>query len=168
MAVFLTVLQPHDPHYEHHRLLCGSDAYIVAAGRGMLMSHLKLRKMLVVIDDVDDVTQIKNLLPPCELHPQSLVIVTSRKRNILEARCTFVSKVQLMPKGHDMQLFEAWAFAAGQPVWDTSVLIQEVVACCGRLPLTLKVGLAQCMILVASTQVCDNGYDIGRLCVNGK
>ena len=30
-----------------------------------------------------------------------------------------------MPKGRDLQLFKAWAFAAGTPVWDTSVLVPE-------------------------------------------
>ena len=29
-----------------------------------------------------------------------------------------------------------------EPVWDASMLVPEVVACCGRLPLTLKVGVA--------------------------
>ena len=105
----------------------------------MLVTHLKRRKVLLVVDDADDVFQIKSLLPPCELHPESLVIVTSREKNILEARCTLVSKVQLLPEGRDTQLFKAWAFAAGQPVWDTSALVPKVVACCGRLPLTLKV-----------------------------
>ena len=39
-----------------------------------------------------------------------------------------------------MQLFKAWAFAAGPPAWDLSGLVPDMVACCGRLPLTLKVG----------------------------
>ena len=106
----------------------------------MLKRHLELRKVLVVVDDTDDVVQLKNLLPPCELHPDSLVIVTSRKKTVLDARCANVSEVQLLSEGRDMQLFKAWAFAAGPPVWDTSVLVPQVVACCGRLPLTLKVG----------------------------
>ena len=120
----------------------------------MLTTHLKLRKVLVVIDDADDVTRIKSLLPRCELHPESLVIVTSRKKKILEAHCTLVSEVQLLPEGHDMQLFKAWAFAAGQPVWDTSVLLPEVVACCGRLPLTLKVATAYAVQCVTSLHKC--------------
>ena len=77
------------------------------------MELLQLRKVLVVIDDADSVTQLRNVLPPCELHPESLVIVTSRKKDVLSVRCTSVSEVQLLPKGRDVQLFEAWAFAAG-------------------------------------------------------
>ena len=85
-------------------------------------------------------------------------IVTSRNKDVLDARCTHVSEVQLLPEGHDMQLFKAWAFAAGPPVWDTSVLVPDMVACCGRLPLTLKVGAAN-----ALGMRCE--YDIDAKCM---
>ena len=118
------------------------------AGRMRLMTELELRKVLVVIDDTDDQGQLKTLLPPCKLHPESLVVVTSRKSDVLDARCTQVIEVQVLPEGFDVQLFNAWAFAAGRPVWDTSLLVPKVVACCGRLPLTLKVGSAHAPIFL--------------------
>ena len=105
------------------------------------MENLKLRKVLVVIDDIDDMSQLRNLLPPCELHPESLVLITSRDKVLLKECCAKVSEVQLLPKGWDVQLFKAWAFAAGAPEWDESALVAQVVAHCGRLPLTLKVGM---------------------------
>ena len=113
---------------------------VVLAGRGRLMQHLKLRKVLVVIDDTDSEDQLRHLLPTCELNVDSMVIVTSRKRNVLSALGIHISEVQLLPEGLDGQLFKTWAFAAGPPDWDTAVLVPKVVACCGRLPLTLKVG----------------------------
>ena len=125
----------------------------------MLMRHLERRKVLLVIDDVSHVDQIESLLPPCELHAESLVIITSRDKDVLKARCTLpLNEVQLLPEGRDMQLFKAWAFAAGQPVWDTMALVSQVVACCGRLPLTLKVGIAISVQRVISTDTyCDVG-----------
>lgn len=129
----------------------GFDACVAVAGTGMLIKHLKRRKALVVIDDTDDVTQLLKLLPRCEMHQKSLVIVTSRKKDVLEKRCTLVSEVQLLPEGHDMQLFKAWAFSMGEPVWDTSALVSDMVACCVRLPLTLKVGAAHALKCVMST-----------------
>ena len=108
--------------------------------------------MLVVIDDIDDQAQLKNLLPRCQLDPESLVIVTSRKRDVLSARCVKVIEVQLLPEGRDMQLFEAWAFAAGPPGWDTSALVRSIVTCCGRLPLTLKVGFTKALTCAASAR----------------
>ena len=78
------------------------------------------------------------------------MVVTSRKKNVLDARCIDVKEVELLPKGRDEELFKAWAFAAGPPAWDASVLVSEVVACCGRLPLTLKVSTAHALECVAS------------------
>ena len=97
-------------------------------------------KVLLVIDNADDVTQLNNLLPQCELHAESLIIVTSRKKHVLDARCAKVSEVQPLPKARSVQLFQGWAFAAGSPVWDASKLVPELVAFCGGLPLALKVG----------------------------
>ena len=117
-----------------------ADAYVVIAGCRMLITQMKQRKALMILDDVDYMIQLKYLLPPCELHAESLVLITSRKRDFLDARRIYISEVQLLPKGRDVQLFKAWAFAAGPPIWDMSVLIPNMVACCNRLPLTLKVG----------------------------
>ena len=123
--------------------------------------------MLLLIDDADDVTQIKSLLPPCELHPESLVIVTSRKKKILEARCTLVSEVQLLPEGRDMQLFEAWAFAESPPcLGRVKAGSTEVVACCGQLPLTLKVG--HCSMHAYLLQADMRDSCLVRLCKHTK
>ena len=123
----------------------------VVAGRGRLTIDLELQKLLMVIDDIDEVAQLKNLLPPCKLHEESLVIVTSRKRSVLTACRIGVIEVQLLPEGCDTQLFKAWAFAMGQPAWATSQLVTEIVACCGRLPLTLKVSIALALTFIAFT-----------------
>ena len=76
----------------------------------MLVTYLKLRKVLVVIDDAGDVVQLKNLLPRCELHLESLVIITSRKKVVLKKRFAHVMEVQLLPEGQDVQLLQACAF----------------------------------------------------------
>lgn len=119
---------------------CAADA-----GREALARYLSGNvppMVLVVIDDAGDAAQLNNLLPPCQLHAESLIIITSRKKHVLDARCAKVSEVQPLPEGRSEQHFRAWAFAAGPPVWDTSKLVPELVACCGRLPLALKVGSA--------------------------
>lgn len=120
------------------------------AGRGTLIKHLGQRKVLVVVDDTDSPTQLKNLLPPCKLHSESLVMITSRKKDVLDPRCIYVCEVQLLPKGRDVELFQAWAFATGLPTWDVSMVVAEMVACCGQLPLTLKVCVAHALKCVAS------------------
>ena len=122
--------------------LCYCDASHVAAGCVRLIEHLGRRKVLVVIDDIGNGTQLNNLLPRCALHPGSRVIVTSRNQSIFRARCIRFCAVELLPMGRDVELFEAWAFAEGRSACVTSTLVSDVVARCGRLPLTLKVGLA--------------------------
>ena len=126
---------------------------LMDAGRSMLSVHLKRRKVLVVADDTDDVAQLKNLLPPCVLHPESLIIVTSRNEAVLNKRCSSVVKVELIPKGFYLQLFRAWAFAAGPPDEHISALVPEVVTHCGQLPLTLKVGIALALFGVTRTSL---------------
>ena len=126
-----------------HPKLCNIAACVVA-GRERLKDYLEARKVLVVIDDADDVAQLENLLPPCRLLSSSRAIITSCKKDVLKSRRAKVREVQLLPEGHDMQLFQAWAFPAGPPAWDTSVLVPELVACCGRLPLALKVCVCSC------------------------
>ena len=136
------------------------NASAVVAGRMALTVHMERRKVLLVIDDIDNQTQLMGLLPPCMLHPESLVVITSRSRKVLSARCTKVIEVQLLPEGRDVELFKAWAFAAGTPAWDTSVLLPKVVACCGRLPLSLKVCTAYAEIRTASRPSCICNLDI--------
>ena len=141
------------------------DAFTAVAGRQRLIDHLKRRKVLLVIDDTDDVAQLYNLLPHYELHPESLVVITSRKEIVLKRRCKKVSQVQLLPKGRDMMLFKACAFAAGEPVWDMSALVPEVVACCGRLPLTLKVGVGNGGSLLQAHVIMHWRFEVGTNCV---
>ena len=124
---------------------CAKNGCALNSGREALAKHLGgdfRRKVLVVIDDADDAAQLNNLLPRCELHPESLIIVTSRKKHVLDARCANVSEVEPLPKERSVQLFRTWAFASGPSVWDTPKLVPELVACCGGLPLALKVGPA--------------------------
>lgn len=115
---------------------------------------MKLCKVLAVIDDTDNEKQLEQLLPHCPLHAESLLIITSRKNVIFTKRGIAVSKVQLLSEGQDAQLFKAWAFSAGLPAWDTSELVQEVVACCGGLPLTLKVAVACARNKHATASLC--------------
>ena len=77
---------------------------------------------------------------------------------MLGARCAHVTEVQLLPNGRDMELFKAWAFDAGPPVWDASMLVSEVVKCCGRLPLTLKVGTVYALTCYASMALWTWNY----------
>ena len=98
------------------------------------------RKALIVLDDVDDFeSQLDRLLPRTGLHRDSIVIVTSRDRHLLELRCTSIYDVQLLSNDLAMPLFTATTFPAGEPPNEVAAQVPAVVASCGGLPLTLKV-----------------------------
>ena len=106
----------------------------------LLAQHLPQRKALIVLDDVDDLeSQLDKLLPHTGVHCDSIVIITSRKRHLLELRCGCIHEVELLPEKLATQLFTAMAFPAGEAPDEVAARVPAVVASCGRLPLTLKV-----------------------------
>ena len=109
-------------------------------GQASLAKLLNQRKVFIVIDDVNDPEcQINMLQPKGQLHPSTLVLMTSRDRNVLQ-RCIYVHEVSTLHHGLAMQLFAACTFPTGQPSkLLAKVLVSEVVAAWPGLPLTLKV-----------------------------
>ena len=128
------------------------------AGLARLTECFRERRVLVVLDDVDDLEgQLDMLLPPRRyLHPSSLVILTSRNGSLLGQRCDAVSEVELLEGGLAKRLFSAYAFQHGPPPLDLDPLVSEVIACCQGLPLTLQVHIqaAAQSILHACTHLC--------------
>ena len=119
------------------------DLNACAPGQAQLERILILeqRKALIVNDDTnDDDTQINMLLPQGRLHASTLVLITSRDRNVLMQRCSDVHEVGMLHQVLAMQLFAAWTFPTGYPPkWLAAGLVSKVVAACAGLPLTLKV-----------------------------
>ena len=111
-----------------------------AAGQMLLAQYLPQRQALIVLDDVDDAdSQLDKLLPKTGLHLNSIVIITSRQRRLLELRCSLIHDVQLLTEELAMQLFTAVAFPAGVAPSGVAAQVPAVVASCGGLPLTIKV-----------------------------
>ena len=108
----------------------------------LLAKHLELQKALVVIDDANE-SQLQLLLPlegaGRKLHPKSIVLITSRDRSALEQRHIFVYRVELLHKELAARLFAAHAFPASRQPVVLGDLAQNIVSCCGGMPLTLKV-----------------------------
>lgn len=109
------------------------------AGQTLLAQYLPQRQALIVLDDVDDESQLDKLLPKTALQSNSVVIITSRQRRLLELRCSLIHDVQLLTEELAMQLFKAVAFPAGVAPSEVAAQVPAVVASCGGLPLTVKV-----------------------------
>ena len=81
------------------------------------------------------------LLPEGQVHADTVVIITSRNKDVLKQRCSSnVHDVEMLPDDLAMQLFAACTFLTGQPPESLAEgLVSDVVAACAGLPLTLKV-----------------------------
>lgn len=125
------------------------DMNACAPGQAQLARLLDQRKVLIVIDDTNDHdTQINMLLPQGCLHDSTLVLITSRDRNVLMQRCSDVHEVGTLHQVLATQLFAAWAFPTGYPPsWLAAGSVSEVVAACAGLPLTLQVSAQKVPLL---------------------
>jgi tetratricopeptide (TPR) repeat protein/DNA-binding SARP family transcriptional activator len=104
----------------------------------LLRTTLHDRRVLVVLDNALDETQVRPLLPGT---PGCLVLVTSRRRlaDLEDARPI---SLDLLSPGDAVELF---CRAAGPHRLDgqPAELVDEIVALCGRLPLAIRIAAAR-------------------------
>ncbi|GLJ34263.1 hypothetical protein SUGI_0688580 [Cryptomeria japonica] len=117
----------------------------VKEGKAIVTDRLKSLCMLIVLDDVDHEDQLDGLLPPKEsIGSGSLVIVTTREGDVLTKwAITSVYKMQPLQHLHARQLFCWHAFLQPLPQEGFEDLVENCIAVCNGLPLSLKVIGAQ-------------------------
>eukprot|EP00253_Pinus_taeda_P005227 PITA_05227 len=126
--------------------LTGKDETVnnVDIGTEMLKKHLKSCNALVILDDVDNVNQVEELLPVeiRDLHPHSLILITSRDKQILISSKVEDSSIywlrELIPD-HSRVLFCSYAFSQPHPKPTFEALVDRFLEACKGLPLSLKV-----------------------------
>ncbi|XP_057852036.2 TMV resistance protein N isoform X1 [Cryptomeria japonica] len=113
----------------------------IEAGKGMIASRLKSVRVLLVLDDVDDVEQLDALLPYKDsLGQGSLIIVTTRDLEVLRSwGISTVYKMKILDPHHAEQLFCWYAFSQPSPLQRFQSLGKDFLNVCGGLPLSLKV-----------------------------
>ncbi|KAM7462361.1 hypothetical protein LguiA_030482 [Lonicera macranthoides] len=109
------------------------------------------KKVLIVLDDVDEKSQFDKLAGECSwFEKESKIIVTTRNKevlNALEMTCIKKDLLQayrsyepdLMSDYHSLQLFSKYAFMRDSPPEDFSILSEKVVSAAAGLPLVLVV-----------------------------
>jgi hypothetical protein len=110
--------------------------------------HLKGKRTLLVMDDIDSPTQL-NFLEPESFGESSHIIVTTRDRGVLDSvgnrKNTYIYNVEFLGEEDAKKLFCKHAgvdFLGGDAVQESNNLkemVEEVVGKCGGLPLTLEV-----------------------------
>ncbi|XP_057864460.2 disease resistance protein TAO1-like [Cryptomeria japonica] len=110
-------------------------------GKTILAHQLKNRRVLIVLDGIDDVKQLDVLMPEKNrLGSGSMVIVTTRDVGVLESYGIF--SIYIM-KGLDSlrakELFCLHAFSQHQAMREIDYLDEKLSIACGGLPLSLQV-----------------------------
>ncbi|XP_059625790.1 disease resistance protein RPV1-like isoform X2 [Cornus florida] len=99
------------------------------------------RRVLLVLDDVDDVSQLRALAINRDLlHPGSRIIVTTRDLSTLSSlQVDKVYTPEELNKEESLRLFSWHAFRRDSPIEDYEILSQEVVSYAKGLPLVLEI-----------------------------
>ncbi|KAI3725563.1 hypothetical protein L1987_65353 [Smallanthus sonchifolius] len=113
----------------------------VSHGISIIQRTIREKKVLIVLDDVDDYNQLEALVgSPSWFEPGSIIIVTGRDRQLLSARgVEEIYEVELLHDSEALELFSLYAFRNKYPKEEFKDLANEVVNYVKGLPLALKV-----------------------------
>ncbi|XP_039170346.1 disease resistance protein RUN1-like [Eucalyptus grandis] len=135
------------------------------------------KKMLIVLDDVDEANQIQKLIGKKSLYPGTRILVTTRDKSILnirEFKYQFEDyEMVRLSKDDALKLFSRRAFNDDSPPADYHTLSKGIVSTADGLPLaleaieiSLKVLIKRCMIKVLDNDIFemhDQFRDLGRI-----
>ncbi|KAL8209333.1 hypothetical protein R6Q57_006065 [Mikania cordata] len=115
----------------------------VSDGINKMKRMMSRRKVLVVLDDVDDIDQLEALAGELTwFKPGSRIIITTRDKQVLIAQGVHVdniSNISLLSREEAICLFSRRAFKREFPSQGYEELSQQVVYYTNGLPLTIKV-----------------------------
>ncbi|XP_042499828.1 disease resistance protein RUN1-like [Macadamia integrifolia] len=113
----------------------------VYRGHQLIKERLQGKKVLLILDDVDSYSQLKDLAIEFKLFgPGSRIIITSRDEHVLNvAKVDEIYWPKELDQEQSLQLFSLYAFSREQPLEDYEQLCQGVLHLAGGLPLTLEV-----------------------------
>ena len=111
----------------------------IDSGKNILKEKLAQNRVLFVLDDVNELDQLKAL---CGSHewfgPGSRIIITTRDKRLLKS-CNQVYAIKEMDESESLELFSWHAFKQPTPTEDFTTHSADVIAYSGRLPLALEV-----------------------------
>ncbi|VVA32837.1 PREDICTED: TMV resistance, partial [Prunus dulcis] len=111
-------------------------------GSDLVRKRLGRTKVLIVLDDVDDSSQIELLAGDhARFGPGSRIIITTRDRSLLKKTVEDdkIYKVKALTRDEALQLFHLNAFKNNTPRVDYTELAQKVVGYAGGIPLAVQI-----------------------------
>ena len=113
----------------------------IESGKNMLKEKLSQSRILLVLDDVNQLEQLKALCGSREwFGPGSRIIITTRDMHLLRfCRVYQMYTIEEMDKTESLKLFSWHAFKQPSPIKDYATHSTDVIAYSGGLPLALEV-----------------------------
>ncbi|XP_076884084.1 TMV resistance protein N-like [Bidens hawaiensis] len=112
----------------------------VIEGKTMIKRRLCHKRVLVVLDDVDDLKQLEALAGSHDWFGEgSRIIITTRDKHLLTRHTDKIYAVSLLSHDEAITLFNRHAYRNDKPVEDYERLSQEAVSYAGGLPLALEI-----------------------------
>ncbi|KAM5551046.1 hypothetical protein ABKV19_027423 [Rosa sericea] len=117
------------------------EIYSVDEGMSRIKQVVCCKKVLIVLDDVNNLNQFSAILGMREwFHPGSKIIITTRHLHLLRANEVPTRfRVQELDKHESLELFCWHAFRQPHPIKSYMEVSTDVVQHCGGLPLAIKV-----------------------------
>ncbi|XP_020221373.1 TMV resistance protein N isoform X2 [Cajanus cajan] len=110
------------------------------SGKNILKKILCYKKVLLVLDDVNELDQLNALCGSYKwFGPGSRIIITTRDQDILRGRVDIVYTMKGMDEGESIELFSWHAFKQASPKENFTQLSRNVITYSGGLPLALEV-----------------------------
>ncbi|KAJ8899625.1 hypothetical protein K2173_018599 [Erythroxylum novogranatense] len=105
-----------------------------------LKARIQYKKLLIVLDDVNDPLQLEYLIgDPCLFGSGTKIIITSRDKNVFEARANFIYRVEPLNHDESLQLFSRTTIKQNHPSQDYVSFSKSIVKYAQGNPLALKV-----------------------------
>ncbi|XP_039170010.1 disease resistance protein RUN1-like [Eucalyptus grandis] len=109
-------------------------------GIKLIAKHLSNKKVLLVLDDVDDEEQLQKLaINRITFCSGSRVIVTTRNKSIMKSNKTLEYEVKPLENAQSLELFSQHAFRRNPPPYEFVNLSRQIISTTGGLPLALEV-----------------------------
>ncbi|CAN0887979.1 Disease resistance protein RUN1 [Linum grandiflorum] len=117
------------------------STWSLGKGSNLIKDRLSRRKVLIVLDDVDDSEQLEVLANKLNwFGPGSRIIITTQDKHLLDAHgVNVVYEAKCLDDEEALQLFSQYAFRQNQPRKDYWELSHGFVYYANGLPLALKV-----------------------------
>ncbi|XP_030529543.2 disease resistance protein RPV1-like [Rhodamnia argentea] len=117
--------------------------YSVGGGSRLVQDRLCNKKVLIILDDVDDACQLNALAGNCEWFGKgSRIIITTRNKHLLTSHgidWDHMYEVKALEDGEALELFRKHAFLGNQEIQISGDLVDRVLHYARGLPLALEV-----------------------------